>query len=112
MAITFDHAVKYHGKYYKPGEPIEEPVLADETDEEADQAAQDAAQEPETAEDEEIYVASLQFCCNLLTHNHFLIFRQKRCLDAYIGCLSVEGTNLNYQFPCFQQYLGLSIAGH
>lgn len=36
MPIMFDHAVKYHGKYYAAGEPIEEkpaqePAKADES---------------------------------------------------------------------------------
>jgi len=54
MAITFDHAVKYHGKYYPPNTPIEEPetVPVEATNAEADQAAQNAAQEPAAAVDE------------------------------------------------------------
>ena len=41
MAITFDHAVKYNGKYYPANTPIEEPKIS-----EADVPDDDAAQQP------------------------------------------------------------------
>lgn len=38
MAIKFDHAVKYHGKWYAAGETIEEPAQkAAEADENAEE---------------------------------------------------------------------------
>ena len=43
MAIMFDHAVKYHGKYYPANTPIEE----------ATQEAQEATQEAEQVKDGE-----------------------------------------------------------
>lgn len=43
MAIKFDHAVKYHGRYYMAGEVIEEPV----------QKAAEAAENAEEAKAEE-----------------------------------------------------------
>lgn len=54
MAITFDYAVKYHGKYYNPGEPIEEVVKPEEPAEPAEPAKNgtEAAQGGETAEGE------------------------------------------------------------
>lgn len=48
MAISFDHAVKYNGKYYPPNTPIEEPVPV----EDAAQEPADAAQEPAEVEAE------------------------------------------------------------
>ena len=43
MAIKFDHAVKYHGKWYAAGEPIEEP--AQKAEEPADNADDAKAEE-------------------------------------------------------------------
>lgn len=52
MAITFDHAVKYHGKYYNPGEPIEE-VVKPEEPEEPEKPAQTATGDAQGGETEE-----------------------------------------------------------
>lgn len=46
MAIMFDHAVKYHGKYYPANTPIDEPA----------QDAQEAIPEDEQANDVESVV--------------------------------------------------------
>ena len=50
MAIMFDHAVKYHGKYYPANTPIEEP------DKKAAWEAQEPAPEAEEANDVESVV--------------------------------------------------------
>ena len=53
MALVFDHAVKYNGKYYPAGTEIPEPAQ-DEPVQEPAEDAQDAENTPEPAEDEEM----------------------------------------------------------
>lgn len=49
MAITFDHAVKYNGKYYKANTPIEEaPEKAAKTAEEGENVKAEETVEEQT----------------------------------------------------------------
>lgn len=56
MAITFDHAVKYNGKYYKANTPIEEvkkPWKYEGPETSTEEAAQKAAEAAESASEVE-----------------------------------------------------------